>query len=205
MDVKQVFREYEGPVSDNPMAFCMSCGSPCADVASNDGRFYRTCTGCGRVHFRNPSPTVAVLVVQDECLLLCLREDRMFRGGKWCLPGGYMDFGEDFLTAGRREVWEETGLEVQIKAILSVASNNYTPEMSSVCVIMLAGPIGGKMEARDETQDVRWHPFGQELPPMAFEHHEHIVQRYLATGLEGAPVDPEYAQRQLSLDKAPHS
>ncbi|MGI5214966.1 NUDIX domain-containing protein [Plantactinospora sp. CA-290183] len=39
-------------------------------------------------------------------LLLVERTD----GHGWALPGGYVDPGEDPLTAARRELWEETGL-----------------------------------------------------------------------------------------------
>ena len=193
MEPRQVFKSYEGPVNGSPVRFCAACGSPCADVVAADGRAYRTCTACGRVHFRNPSPTVSVVVVKDESLLLCLREPQMFRGGMWCLPGGYMEFDEDFLSAGRREVLEETGLDVQVKGILSVHTNFHTPDMSSLSIIMLAHPQAGVAEPRDETQEVRWIGFGEPLPEMAFEHHEYIIQRYIATRYEGAPVDPRFA------------
>ncbi len=193
MDPQQVFKHFDGPHGKNPVRFCAACGAPCIDIDHGGGHVYRTCSACGREHYHNPSPTVTVLVVQGETLLLCLREERMFRGGKWCMPGGFMDFGEDFLTAGRREVREETGLEVRIKSILSVTSSFHAPEMSSISVVMLAEPIGGEASPQDETQAVSWHPFHEPLPEMAFEHHEHLIQRYLATRFEGAPVDPRYA------------
>jgi ADP-ribose pyrophosphatase YjhB (NUDIX family) len=122
----------------------------------------------------------------------------MFHGGKWCIPGGYMEFDEDFLTAGRREVLEETGLEVRITSLLSVTSNFHTPEMASLSVVLLAEPVAGVAEPRDETQEVRWQPFSEPLPEMAFEHHEHIIQRYVSTRFEGAPIDPRYAAGPLT-------
>jgi len=201
LEPEQVFRLYDGPVRENPARFCIACGSPCIDV-NQGGHSYRACGTCGRVHWRTPSPTVSVLVVDGERLLLCLREERMFRGGKWCIPGGYMEFDEDFLTAGRREVREETGLDVKIRSILSVASNFYVPDMASLNIILLAEPRGGILEARDETQEVRWHALGAQLPDMAFPHHQHIIRRFLETGLSGAPVDPRYAAGVLP-DQAP--
>jgi 8-oxo-dGTP diphosphatase len=47
----------------------------------------------------------------------------------WCLPCGYIEFHEDYLTAARREVKEETGLEVEITALLSVASYFLRPDV----------------------------------------------------------------------------
>ena len=134
------------------------------------------------------------MVLDGDRVLLCLREERMFRGGKWCLPGGYMEFDEDFLTAGRREVREETGLDVEIEAILTVVSNFHSADMPTLSITLLARPVGGTAEPRDETQAVTWHPVKDALPEMAFEHHQHIIQRYLATDLRGIPVDPRYAK-----------
>ena len=179
------------------MRFCPVCGGPCSD-ADQGGHAYKVCTSCRRPHYRNPSPTVTVLVAKDRSLLLALREERMLYGGKWCLPGGFIEWGEDFLSAGRREVREETGLDVAITGILSVASNQHTPDSSTISIVMLAEPVGGAPEPLDETVEVRWHPFDAPLPPMAFEHHTHIIERYLATGIEGAPVDPRYAGGSLS-------
>ena len=193
MEPRQVFRDFDGPPDPNPIRFCFVCGGAMAD-AGDDAHLYKVCTVCKRPHWRNPSPTVTVLVERDRHLLLCLRSARMLNGGKWCLPGGFLEWGEDFISAGRREVREETGLDVEIKGILSVASNQHTPDASTISILLRAEPLGGDPQPMDETDDVRWHPFQEPLPAMAFEHHEHIIQRFLATGLPGAPVDPRYAR-----------
>lgn len=46
---------------------------------------------------------------QATSVLLILRSDT----GTWALPGGKMDAGETFLTAGVRELFEETGIAVE--------------------------------------------------------------------------------------------
>lgn len=52
-------------------------------------------------------------------VLLTRRTDN----GQWCLPGGGMDPGESAAEACAREVFEETGLRVQIVQLLGVYSN----------------------------------------------------------------------------------
>jgi 8-oxo-dGTP pyrophosphatase MutT (NUDIX family) len=54
-----------------------------------------------------------------EKVLLTQRTDN----GRWCLPGGAMEAGESAAEACEREVWEETGLKVQVKRLIGVYSN----------------------------------------------------------------------------------
>lgn len=55
--------------------------------------------------------TVKGLCVRDGKLLM-IRESEGLSGGKWELPGGGLDFGNDFKTDFSREVDEEMGLTV---------------------------------------------------------------------------------------------
>lgn len=40
--------------------------------------------------------------------------------GKWCLPCGYLDYDETLYDAARREVWEETGLDLHANGFESI-------------------------------------------------------------------------------------
>lgn len=64
----------------------------------------------------NPTPTFActdigagAFVVNSRGQLLGIRE-KYDASGLWHTPGGHVDAGEDVLTAGAREAWEETGV-----------------------------------------------------------------------------------------------
>lgn len=56
---------------------------------------------------------VAVYVEKDDRVLLIL--DPVYRGGCWTIPGGTVDFGETFIQAAEREVFEETSLTIRVR------------------------------------------------------------------------------------------
>ncbi|MFJ8165614.1 NUDIX domain-containing protein [Streptomyces sp. NPDC096136] len=88
---------------------CSACGAP---FDSTD--WPRACAACGTVAYRNPLPVaVALLPVEDSSgtgLVVITRTIEPARGGV-ALPGGFIDFGEDWRDAVVRELREETGIE----------------------------------------------------------------------------------------------
>jgi 8-oxo-dGTP diphosphatase len=63
----------------------------------------------------------AVLLRADEVLLTRI-SSRGFSSGTWTLPGGGVEHGEDVQAGLVREVYEETGLEVEVGEVLDVHS-----------------------------------------------------------------------------------
>jgi mutator protein MutT len=60
-----------------------------------------------------PVVGVGAVVVRDGKVLL-IRRGHEPRKGEWSLPGGIVELGESLVDALRREVREETGLEIAI-------------------------------------------------------------------------------------------
>jgi hypothetical protein len=63
--------------------------------------------------------------------------------------------------------------------------------------VLLAEVVGGSPEAGDDIVELGWFPAAEPLPDMAFEADRHIIERYVSTGLTGAPVDPRYSHPRL--------
>jgi ADP-ribose pyrophosphatase YjhB (NUDIX family) len=106
------------------------------------------CSGCGFEEWGNAAPAVEALVVRDGRALLTRRGIEPY-SGLWDLPGGFLEEDEEPLVGLRRELREETGLEVEPGAFLGTAIERY--ERYSVLILtFLATADGGEPRAADD-------------------------------------------------------
>lgn len=75
-------------------------------VGDRVGKLGRLAVGC----------SASVFDTAKQKMLLTRRTDN----GQWCVPGGYMEAGENVTEACSREVLEETGLSVRVKRLIGV-------------------------------------------------------------------------------------
>ncbi|TDD63676.1 NUDIX hydrolase [Actinomadura rubrisoli] len=96
------------------------------------------------------SVSVAGVVVDDQGrALLIQRRDN----GHWEAPGGVLELDEDILTGLRREIEEETGLQVTPTALTGVYKN-MTPGI--VALVLRCKAEAGSLRQSDETSAFRW-------------------------------------------------
>jgi 8-oxo-dGTP diphosphatase len=163
------------------MNFCPRCGHPLTD-RERFGKIRRTCDRCGFVHFHDPKVAVAAFIVQDGRVLLVRRTAEPERG-KWALPAGYVDYGEDPRAAVQREVEEETSLQIQLAGLADVLPGDGSGVGASIVILYIGEVVGGKLAAHDDADQARF--FGcDELPEVAFQ----STQRLLSRWKEGAPL-----------------
>ena len=186
--VKYKMQKYQAV---NAFTFCPFCRAELVPV-ENGRRMRPTCPACGFVHFTNPAPAVSVLVVHEGNVLLGRRTGTP-GAGKWALSSGYIEYDEDFLTAARREVKEETGLDVHLQAVIHVESAFLSPQYHFLTIYLLAEVVGGRLVAGDDFTAVQWFPVGGPLPEMAFLQDVALVERASQAQLAALPLDPALA------------
>lgn len=127
----------------------------------------RACPACSFIYFTDPKVGVGTLVVKDGKVLL-VRRRMMPEAGKWSIPAGFVDRGEDPGVVAVCETLEETGLEVAIEELVDVYFNEETSEGgASIFILYRAQLLGGELRAGDDADEAAF--FGpDELPELAF-------------------------------------
>lgn len=129
--------------------FCPWCATSLGR-STRGGRERPTCESCGYIQYRNPVVGVAIVLFEHGRLLLGRRAFGQDRAGLWCIPCGYVEWGEDIREAARREFLEETGLDVQPGDIFAVHSNFHNPTALTVGIWFRGTVVGGNLEAADD-------------------------------------------------------
>ena len=140
-----------------PFSHCMYCGHP----FEHNAGWPRTCANCHKMSFRNPIPVCVVLLPVNGGLL-AVRRAIPPQIGELALPGGYINYGESWQTAGARELFEETGLRIDPDTITEFRVRSARD--GSLIVFGIAPP------------------YQQDLP--AFTPNEEASERAILTGTE---------------------
>ncbi|MCB2193728.1 MAG: NUDIX hydrolase [Deltaproteobacteria bacterium] len=139
---------------------------------------------------RNPYPTVDVIIELDEPGRPIVLVQRANPPLGWALPGGFVDYGESLETAARREAAEETGLTVELVAVLGAYSDpGRDPRQHNLSVVFV-GRASGEPRGGDDAALARAFDPAEPPQPLCFDHGL-ILSHYLAwrAGLRpGAPV-----------------
>ncbi len=163
---------------DVPFRYCPRCGEALKRRRMKpDGPELQACPSCSFVHYHDPKVAAGTLFTLDDGIVLVQRAIAPSYG-KWVFPGGFVDKGERVEDAAIRETREEVNLDVKIDRLLNV----YSYQDSTVVIIAYAAHVvGGELQARDESLDVKTFPPAR-IPwgDLAFRSTQDAIKEYIA-------------------------
>ena len=135
---------------------------------------------------------LAVLIFKGGKVLLghrsATRKDTggIFEPDTWTVPGGKQEFGETMFEGAKREVREETGLEISDLELFS-ASDDVQPDRHYVTLQFIAHSCSGEPKVMEVEKEDEWKWFSfNELPANLYTPTRGFLKKYLSSN-----ADPE--------------
>ena len=135
------------------------------------------CSSCEFVFYLDPKVAACSIVEHDNRIVLLQRSINPQKG-KWVVPGGFVDRGEEVVKAALRETEEECGIKTRIKRLLGVYSY---PGRPVVVVVYVAEHVSGELIVGDESMAMR-RVSPEEIPweDLAFQSTVDALRDYVA-------------------------
>jgi ADP-ribose pyrophosphatase YjhB (NUDIX family) len=153
--------------------FCTQCGAAVVTRPVEE-RPRQVCPDCGTVHYQNPLPVAAALVLNPwREVLLVRRRNQPYRGD-WCLPMGFAETGETIAAAARRELREEAGIDGQVLRLVDADSSKSEVYGDILIVTFEIDKVAGAERAGDDAEEVRYFPLDR-LPELPFASNRRAV------------------------------
>jgi ADP-ribose pyrophosphatase YjhB (NUDIX family) len=161
--------------------YCPKCGGGLA-AELQEARERLVCEGCRFVLYLNPRPTTCAIVVAGEQVML-VRRAVAPRRGYWDLPGGFLEQDEHPVDGLKREVREETGLEIEVLEPLGFFLDAYPePGETTLNLYFIARVTGGDPTPGSDVAEIRW--FRRDALPsfeeIAFKNNREALATWLA-------------------------
>jgi len=106
----------------------------------------------------------------DIQILFIKRKNDPFKG-KWALPGGFLDEGEDLPAGAARELNEETGLTIDsLDQLAAFGKPGRDPRQHTISVAFVGfAEANAVATGADDAEEAQWHSV-KALPELAFDH-----------------------------------
>jgi len=161
-------------IVNDEVNYCIQCGTK-LNQKIKFGKLRPVCPKCGWIYFADPKVAVAVLIIKNSKILLARRVNVPGQG-RWTLPAGFVDAGEDPRLAAQRECKEETGLDVEIMDLFDVLYGQAHVRGAHILIVYWGEIRSGEMSAADDVDQVAFFPLDS-LPELAFSTTEQIIRK----------------------------
>lgn len=132
---------------------------------------------------RRPRVGVGVMIQNNEGKILMGLRKGSHGAGEWAFPGGHLEFGETIFETAKREVREETGLDVNEFELISVADEMRYIKSDNKHYLNIgikAVYAGGEPQLLEPDKCAEWRWFSMDgLPDKLLEGPELVIRNFL--------------------------
>lgn len=126
---------------------------------------------------------VGAVVIKDGRALIIKRAHEP-RQGEWSLPGGLLELGESLQDAVRREIKEETTLDVMVGPIIETFDRVHRDDRGRiryhfVIVDFVCWPTGGEARPASDAEEVAWIGFNEADDYAVNAHAKAVIEKGL--------------------------
>ena len=127
------------------------------------------CPRCGEKikSYRNPFPTVDIIIEIDDGIVLIERKNEPFG---WALPGGFVDYGESLEAAAIRKAREETSLSISNLRLLGCYSDPARDLRMHAISTVYAASGAGEPRAADDAANLAIFSLSSLPEKLCFDH-----------------------------------
>jgi ADP-ribose pyrophosphatase YjhB (NUDIX family) len=148
--------------------FCSRCGTGLRfGPVVGEERERLVCPNCDFIFYVNPRLVVTTLPVNERGEVMLIRRGIPPAYDRWAQPGGFLEIDETVREGAVRETLEETGLQVELGALIGLYSR---VQAAVVVAVFEARIVGGEARVTPESLETR--PFAPDQIPwseVAFE------------------------------------
>ncbi len=148
-------------------------------MRDDHGRPRATCPACGFIHYRNPVPAAGVIVPGRGGVLMVKRKFDP-AAGAWCLPAGFIEYGETPEHCAVRELREETGIAARLTGLFGVYAGFDDPRARTVLILYTAERTGGRLKPGDDAIEARYFAAARLPRRIAFASHRCALAEFRA-------------------------
>ncbi|MBR1933602.1 MAG: NUDIX domain-containing protein [Prevotella sp.] len=147
--------------------YCPVCGSSHFEVNNFKSK---KCSDCGFTYYANPCSATAAFILNERGELLVVRRAKEPAKGTLDLPGGFCDMDETVEEGMRREIKEETGLDVTEMEYLFSSPNVYQYSGMGIHTLDMDFLVHVRLNsietvtAADDAAEALWLPLNQVNP-----------------------------------------
>ena len=160
---------------------CQTCGGFTRKKERKENLMFK-CPNCGTIYYPKPAPAVAGIIIKSGKLLLVKRNIEPGKG-KWALPSGFINYGEEPLKALKREMKEELGIDIQEAALFTAKIGKAHKDKLVLGLFYLVNSHRGRIRLSGENSDANWFTLSS-LTKIAFRDNLQAIREYIKQSKE---------------------